>query len=99
AQSWAGEYPGRLGFVVGATQASALTHIREAAPDALLLVPGVGAQGGDLHSVCRYGRTGTGDLLINASRSILYASNTPDFDLAAARVAREMQTDMATYFL
>ena len=99
ALSWTQDYPGRLGFVVGATQATALHHIREAAPDSLLLVPGVGAQGGDLHSVCRYGRTGTGDLLINASRSILYASSNPDFDLAAARVAREMQEEMAGYFL
>ncbi|MEO1450898.1 MAG: orotidine-5'-phosphate decarboxylase, partial [Bacteroidota bacterium] len=70
---WAEEFPGHLGFVVGATQAESLAEIRRMAPDAFLLVPGVGAQGGDLAAVCQNGQNDLGGLLINSSRGIIYA--------------------------
>lgn len=95
AQTWAG--PDRLMFVVGATQAAELGRVRELAPDHFLLVPGVGAQGGSLADVSRYGLTKTGGLLVNASRSILYASDGPDFAERARAEAQALQTEMAGY--
>lgn len=95
AQTWAG--PDRLMFVVGATQAAELSRIRELAPQHFLLVPGVGAQGGSLAEVSRYGLTTNGGLLVNASRSILYASGGPDFADRARAEAVALQTEMATY--
>lgn len=95
AQTWAG--PDQLMFVVGATQADELSRIRELAPDHFLLVPGVGAQGGSLAEVSRRGLTAAGGLLVNASRSILYASNGPDFAERAAREAQLLQQEMAGY--
>ena len=95
AQTWAG--PDRLMFVVGATQADELSHIRALAPDNFLLVPGVGAQGGSLAEVSRWGLTSAGGLLVNASRSILYASDGPDFADRARAEAVALQTEMATY--
>ena len=95
AQSWAG--PDQLMFVVGATQTSELSRIRELAPDNFLLVPGVGAQGGSLADVSRRGLTVAGGLLVNASRSILYASTGTDFADRARDEARALQTEMATY--
>ena len=84
-------------FVVGATQASALIELRKIVPNHFLLVPGVGAQGGSLDDVLQYGMTLDGGLLINASRSILYASNGLDFAEAARAEALKMQQVMATY--
>ncbi|GAB3643074.1 orotidine-5'-phosphate decarboxylase [Spirosoma arcticum] len=95
AQTWAG--PDRLMFVVGATQANELSRIRELAPDNFLLVPGVGAQGGSLAEVSRRGLTSAGGLLVNASRSILYASDGPDFADRARAEAEALQTEMAVY--
>ena len=95
AQTWAG--PDRLMFVVGATQADELGRIRKLAPDNFLLVPGVGAQGGSLAEVSRRGLTSAGGLLVNASRSILYASDGPDFANRARAEAKVLQTEMATY--
>lgn len=95
AQIWAG--PDRLMFVVGATQADELSRIRELAPDHFLLVPGVGAQGGSLAEVSRRGLTPGGGLLVNASRSILYASNGLDFADRARDEARALQLEMAGY--
>lgn len=95
AQTWAG--PDRLMFVVGATQADELGRIRRLAPDNFLLVPGVGAQGGSLADVSRYGLTADGGLLVNASRSILYASDGPDFADRARAEAVALQTEMAVY--
>lgn len=95
AQTWAG--PDQLMFVVGATQTAQLSRIRELAPDHFLLVPGVGAQGGSLAEVSRIGLNANGGLLVNASRSILYASNGPDFAEKAAAEARKLQQEMATY--
>lgn len=93
AQTWAG--PDQLMFVVGATQTTELSRIRELAPDNFLLVPGVGAQGGSLEDVSRRGLTAKGGLLVNASRSILYASNGTDFAERARAEAQVLQMEMA----
>ena len=83
-----------LMYVVGATKAEYLADIRKIIPDSFLLVPGVGAQGGNLQDVCKYGMNGNVGLLINSSRDILYASNKNDFALAAAKKAEELQKEM-----
>jgi orotidine-5'-phosphate decarboxylase len=82
-------------FVVGATKAAMLTEIREIIPDHFLLVPGVGAQGGSLHEVVQYGMNKDCGLLVNASRSIIYASSGEDFALFASAEAMNMQQEMA----
>ena len=87
----------RLMYVVGATQAQWLAQVRQLVPDAFLLVPGVGAQGGSLAEVAKYGLNKDAGLLVNASRSILYASNGQDFAEAARHEAQQMQTEMAGY--
>ncbi|WP_028890616.1 orotidine-5'-phosphate decarboxylase [Tenacibaculum sp. 47A_GOM-205m] len=83
-----------LMYVVGATKAEYLADIRKIIPESFLLVPGVGAQGGNLEEVCKYGMTDTIGLLINSSRGIIYASNGNDFDKVAARKATELQQQM-----
>ncbi|RMA57881.1 orotidine-5'-phosphate decarboxylase [Ulvibacter antarcticus] len=83
-----------LMYVVGATKAEYLTEIRAIVPDSFLLVPGVGAQGGNLEDVCKYGMNKDVGLLINSSRGILYASNERDFDKAAAIEAKKLQLQM-----
>ncbi|MBO6607619.1 orotidine-5'-phosphate decarboxylase [Psychroserpens sp.] len=85
----------RLMYVVGATKAEYLEGIRQIIPDAFLLVPGVGAQGGSLQEVCKYGMTEQIGLLINSSRGILYASQASDFAEAAAAKAKALQSDMS----
>lgn len=82
-------------YVVGATQGEMFRDIRRVAPDHFLLVPGVGAQGGSLQEVCRYGMTKDCGLLVNSSRGIIYASSGEDFAEAAARKAGELQEEMA----
>ncbi len=82
-------------YVVGATKAEMLTDVRCIVPGSFLLVPGVGAQGGSLEEVCRYGLTRDCGLLVNSSRGIIYASNGTDFAEAAAREAKKLQTQMA----
>jgi orotidine-5'-phosphate decarboxylase len=84
-----------LMYVVGATKASYLADIRKIIPESFLLVPGVGAQGGNLQEVCKYGMNNQIGLLINSSRGILYASKQADFAEAAAIKASELQTQMA----
>jgi orotidine-5'-phosphate decarboxylase len=81
-------------FVVGATKAEMLSDIRKIVPDHFLLVPGVGAQGGSLQEVAKYGLTKECGLLVNASRSILFASNGADFAEKAALEAKTMQMEM-----
>lgn len=81
-------------YVVGATQSEMLSEIRRIIPDHFLLVPGVGAQGGSLEEVCRYGMTRDCGLLVNASRSIIYASNGEDFAAAAAAEAKKLAEEM-----
>ena len=85
----------RLMYVVGATKATYLQEIREIVPESFLLVPGVGAQGGSLQEVCKYGITKNVGLLVNSSRGILYASNGLDFAEMAATKAKEIQEEMA----
>jgi len=95
-QTWGN--PDQLMFVVGATRPEMLAKIRSLAPEYTFLVPGVGAQGGKLEEVMDAGWTNFGGLLINASRSILYAGSGPDFAEAASAEARLMQLKMGTYF-
>lgn len=82
-------------YVVGATQGRMFEDIRRLAPDHFLLVPGVGAQGGSLQEVCRYGMTRDCGLLVNSSRGILYASQNKDFAEKAAESAKALQAEMA----
>ncbi|TRZ69686.1 MAG: orotidine-5'-phosphate decarboxylase [Bacteroidetes bacterium] len=81
-------------YVVGATKAEMLADIRKIVPDHFLLVPGVGAQGGSLGEVAKYGLTGDCGLLVNSSRNIIYASNGTDFALKAREEAGKMQKEM-----
>ena len=82
-------------YVVGATQGRMFEDIRRLVPNHFLLVPGVGAQGGSLEEVCRYGMTPDCGLLVNSSRGIIYASNGPDYAQAAAQAAHTLQQQMA----
>jgi orotidine-5'-phosphate decarboxylase len=84
-----------LMYVVGATKAEFLADIRKIIPNSFLLVPGVGAQGGNLQEVCKYGMNDTVGLLINSSRGIIYASSGLDFAEAASGVAKNLQEQMA----
>ena len=83
-----------LMYVVGATKAEYFTEIRKIVPDSFLLVPGVGAQGGSLSEVCKYGMNSNVGLLINSSRGIIYASNGTDFAEKAREEALKMQQEM-----
>ena len=83
-----------LMYVVGATKAEYFTEIRKIVPDSFLLVPGVGAQGGSLQEVCKYGMNANVGLLINSSRAIIYASNGTDFAEKAREEALKMQEEM-----
>ncbi len=84
-------------YVVGATKAEYLADIRKIIPHHFLLVPGVGAQGGSLEDVMKFGKTADIGLLINASRSILYADNTANFAIAANLEAKKMHQDMQAF--
>ena len=92
-QEWAGN--DQMMYVVGATQGQAFEEIRKIVPDHFLLVPGVGAQGGSLSEVCKYGMTQECCLLVNSSRAIIYADNTENFANAAAEAAKAVQQEMA----
>ena len=87
--------PENLMYVVGATQGKMFEDIRRIAPEHFLLVPGVGAQGGSLQEVCKYGMTKDCALLVNSSRGIIYASTGTDFAEVAAVKAKELQEEMA----
>jgi len=82
-------------YVVGATQGKMFEDIRKVAPESFLLVPGVGAQGGSLEEVCKYGMTKDCGLLVNSSRGIIYASNGEDYAEVAGQKAKELQEQMA----
>ena len=84
-------------YVVGATRAEMLKDIRQIVPDHFLLVPGVGAQGGSLEDVARYGMNSRCGLLVNSSRGIIFADNSVDFDKVAGRKAKEIQLEMEKY--
>ena len=86
-------------FVVGATRAEMINEIRKIVPDHFLLIPGVGAQGGSLAEVAKYGLNSTCGLLVNSSRGIIFADNSEKFDKAAGEKARELQLEMEEYLL
>ena len=86
---------GNLMYVVGATRGELFRDIRKAAPNAFLLVPGIGAQGGSLEEVCRYGMTEDCGLLVNSSRAIIYADASERFAEVAAEKAREVAEQMS----
>ena len=92
-QTWATQ--DQMMFVVGATQGKLFEDIRKVAPDHFLLVPGVGAQGGSLAEVARYGMNDMCGLLVNSSRAIIYADKTENFANAARVEAGKVQTEMA----
>lgn len=91
---WAGS--DEMMYVVGATRGALFTDVRKVAPKSFLLVPGVGAQGGNLEEVCRYGMTDECGLLVNSSRGIIYASTDTDFAERAAEEAKKLASEMAT---
>ena len=92
-QEWANDE--NMMYVVGATQGKMFEDIRKVAPNHFLLVPGVGAQGGSLQEVCKYGIIKDCGLLVNSSRGIIYASNGDDFAEVAGQKAKELQAEMA----
>ena len=92
ANSWAGN--DRMMYVVGATREEEFKAIRKYAPDHFLLVPGVGAQGGSLADVCRHGLSKSCGLIVNSSRSIIYASSGEDFAQRAREEAKKLQSEM-----
>lgn len=92
-RQWGGD--SNMMYVVGATKADMLKSIRAIVPEAFLLVPGVGAQGGSLSEVCKYGLNNDCGLLVNSSRGIIYASNGEDYAQRAAEEACKLQQQMA----
>lgn len=94
AGEWASD--NEMMFVVGATQGEMFSEIRRFAPEHFLLVPGIGAQGGDLVTVCHHGMTADCGLLVNSSRGIIYASKGDDFASAAASAAKSLSEEMAS---
>ena len=91
-REWASDE--QMMYVVGATQGKLFEDVRKIVPDHFLLVPGVGAQGGSLEEVCRYGMNRQCGLLVNSSRGVIYASNDEDYANAAAEEARKLQLEM-----
>ena len=92
-QQWGTEE--NMMYVIGATQGCLFEDVRKVAPRHFLLVPGVGAQGGSLEEVCKYGMNEDCGLLVNSSRGIIYASNDDHFAEIAGNKARELQQQMA----
>lgn len=93
-KEWGGT-PDNMLYVVGATKADQLAEIRKLIPDNFLLVPGIGAQGGSLEDVFKYGMTKDCGLLVNSSRGIIYADSSANFADGARRAAKEVQKKMA----
>lgn len=91
-QQWASDE--QMMYVVGATQGKLFEDVRKIVPDHFLLVPGVGAQGGSLEEVCRYGMNKSCGLLVNSSRGIIYADGTEDFAYIAGQEAKKIQLEM-----
>lgn len=90
--------PDNLMFVVGATQAEQLKHVRELMPDHFFLIPGVGAQGGDVATVCTHALNKDGGVLINVSRGVIYAGNGNDFAEKAKAAAAQYCLEMSVFF-
>ena len=91
-QNWGNDE--NMMYVVGATQGKMFEDIRKVAPHHFLLVPGIGAQGGSLEEVCKYGMNSTCGLIVNSSRAIIYADSTENFAKVAAEKAKEVQQQM-----
>ena len=91
-QEWANDE--QMMYVIGATKATALTKVRQYAPNHFLLVPGVGAQGGSLQEVAEYGMNSKCGLIVNSSRGIIFASDGTDFAEKAGEKAKELQMEM-----
>lgn len=89
--------PENIMFVVGATRKEQLAHVRSLCPDHFFLIPGVGAQGGDVDTVCKHTLNADAGVLINVSRGIIYAGNDEGFAEAAAAAAQEYQRQMSVY--
>jgi len=96
-QEWGNEE--QMMYVVGATQYSVFEEVRKIVPNHFLLVPGIGAQGGSLEDVVKYGMNKECGLLVNSSRSIIYADTSEDFALAATLEAKTIQQEMAGYLM
>jgi orotidine-5'-phosphate decarboxylase len=94
-QTWGND--GNLMYVIGATRTEQISHIREIAPEHFFLVPGVGFQGGNLREISKHGLNKHGGLLVNVSRSILYASNLENFAEEARTIALQYQIEMKEY--
>lgn len=94
-QEWASDE--EIMYVVGATKAEALSNIRRIVPEHFLLVPGVGAQGGSLEEVSKYGMNKQCGLLVNSSRGIIYADDTKDFAIQAGKQAQGLQNEMSDF--
>lgn len=92
-KTWGNE--DNLMYVVGATRPDMFTNIRKHAPNSFLLVPGIGAQGGDLAQVCKYGFSNDIGLIINSSRGIIYAGNDLNFDTKSKEAAKAIQKQMS----
>lgn len=95
AQTWGN--PDNLMFVAGATHPDDFQHLRKLAPDSFFLVPGVGAQGGDLELVSKKGMNDSCGILVNSSRGIIYAGHDEDFELDVEKAARTVQQEMSGY--
>ena len=93
-QQWGNDQ--NMMYVVGATQGKMFKEIRKVTPKHFLLVPGIGAQGGSLEEVCKYGMTDDCGLIVNSSRAIIYADSTENFAKVAAQKAKEVQLQMAS---
>lgn len=89
--------PDNLMFVIGATRKEQLDRVRQLIPDHFLLIPGVGAQGGDVATVCNAALNKDGGILINVSRGVIYAAGGPDFATAAGHAARGYQEEMSVF--
>lgn len=89
--------PENLMFVIGATRKEQLKHVRELLPEHFFLIPGVGAQGGDVPTVCENAMNSDGGILINVSRAVIFAGSDMDFAKHAGAAAKEYQQQMAAY--
>ena len=96
-QTWGSEE--NMMYVIGGTQSTMLKEVRRIVPNHFLLVPGIGAQGGSLEEVCRYGMNASCGLIVNSSRSIIYASQKNDFTEKATREALNIQQEMAFFLV
>lgn len=98
ASEWGGT-PDNMMYVVGATRADMLADVRKIIPHNFLLVPGIGAQGGSLEEVCKYGMNDQCGLIVNSSRAIIYADNSTDFAYAAHVEASRVRDQMSQYLV